>query len=142
MADESTLASAYEAISADAAAFKVDLPAEEVAVVAERCGFGDAELAAVGEVFAYLAKRHHESAIATLLRLSRLPQKAPKTFGNFDFARMQGRDAAALRGPFRRSPTCTRARTSRSWGPAASGGRTSPRHTAASAARGATRRTS
>ena len=98
MADEGTLASAYEAIGADAAALKVDLPAEEVAVVAERRGFGDAELAAVGEVLAYPAKRHHESTIATPLRLSGLPQKAPKTLGNLDFARMQGRDAAALRG--------------------------------------------
>jgi len=98
MADETVTASAYEAISASAAAFKVDLPAEEVAAVAERCGFGDAEVAAVGEMFSYLARRHHEATIATLLRLSRLPQKAPKTFGNFDFGRIQGRDAAALRG--------------------------------------------
>lgn len=35
--------------------------------------------------------------IETLLRLSRLPQKAPKTFASFDFDRIRGRDAAALR---------------------------------------------
>ena len=35
--------------------------------------------------------------IQTLLRLSRIPQKAPKTFEGFDFSRIKGRDDRALR---------------------------------------------
>ena len=36
------------------------------------------------------------ASIETLLRLSRLPRREPKTFEGFDFSRIQGRDAAAL----------------------------------------------
>lgn len=88
---------AYEAMSATAAAAGITLPAEELAALAEERGLGEEGLAAVAEVLSYLADRRHEATIETLLRLSRLPQRAPKTFDNFDFGRIQGRDAQALR---------------------------------------------
>ena len=88
---------AYSRISDAAAGFKTAISAEEVAELAVRNDFGDAELEAVAKVFEHLARKQHDKTIETLLRLSRLPQRAPKTFGNFDFKRIQGRDAAALR---------------------------------------------
>lgn len=88
---------AYARISDAAAGFKTAISAEEVAELAVRNDFGDAELEAVAKVFEHLARKQHDKTIETLLRLSRLPQRAPKTFGNFDFKRIQGRDAAALR---------------------------------------------
>lgn len=87
----------YSAISADAASFKVDIVAEELAELAVGHDFGDEELTAVREVFSYLAGKHHDTVISTLLKLSRLPHKVPKTFDSFDFSRIQGRDAGALR---------------------------------------------
>lgn len=86
----------YAAISSHAMGFRVVLSSEEMAEISVRNDFGEAELKAVEKVFAYLAKKHYDKTIETLLRLSRLPQKAPKTFGNFDFARIQGQDAAVL----------------------------------------------
>ena len=97
MAGETTGASVYAEISAAAARARVDIPAEEVAALAERADFGEAELGALLETFGYLAERSRQKTVETLLRLSRLPQKAPKTFEGFDFSRIQGRDADALR---------------------------------------------
>lgn len=87
----------YASISAAASGFKVAMTPEEVAELAVRSDFGDDELRAVESVFAYLAKTQHDKTIDTLLRMSRLPQKGPKTFEGFDFKRIQGRDAAAIR---------------------------------------------
>lgn len=87
----------YDRIRDDAASFRLALERGELAEIAVRNGFGDDELEAIAQLFSYLARRHHDSVIATLLRLSRLPQKAPKTFEGFDFSRIQGRDAKALR---------------------------------------------
>lgn len=97
MAGETTGASVYAEISAAAARARVDIPAEEVAALAERADFGEAQLGALLETFGYLAERSRQKTVETLLRLSRLPQKAPKTFEGFDFSRIQGRDADALR---------------------------------------------
>lgn len=47
-------------------------------------------------IFSYLAEKRRLASIETLLRLSRLPRREPKTFEGFDFSRIQGRDAAAL----------------------------------------------
>lgn len=88
---------AYSRIAASAASIGADLDAVELARIAEDADFGESELAAVGRVFDHLAAKHRETAIRTLLKLSRLPQKAPKTFENFDFSRIKGRDCAPLR---------------------------------------------
>lgn len=52
---------------------------------------------AVGLVFDYLRQKKVETTIQTLLKMSRLPLKDPKTFENFDFSVIKGRDAARLR---------------------------------------------
>lgn len=71
----------YARVSEHAAALGVALSPEELAGLAVRGDMGEGELA----------------ALTTLLKLSRLPQRAPKTFEGFDFGRIRGRDAAALR---------------------------------------------
>lgn len=87
----------YGRIGANAASLGVALAPEELAELAVRHDMGEDELAALDAVFAYLAEKRHDQVIETLLKLSRLPQKAPKTFEGFDFGRIRGRDAAALR---------------------------------------------
>lgn len=86
----------YHAISGKAHASGLALGPEEVAELAVREDMGSEELSAVERVFGYLADRRHAQIIETLLRLSKLPQKPPKTFDNFDFKRIRGRDAQAL----------------------------------------------
>ena len=87
----------YSRVSERAADFNVGIAPEEIAELAVRCDMGTSELRALEAMFTYLADKHHDQVIETLLKLSRLPQKAPKTFGGFDFDRIRGRDAQALR---------------------------------------------
>lgn len=89
--------SVYDQVQTLAKTLGVDFPSGELAVLAERKGMGQAELAAVLEVFDYLSERKREAVVATLLKTSRLPLKNPKTFETFDFDRVKGRDADAIR---------------------------------------------
>ena len=68
----------------------------ELASLASDHDMGEAELAAIAAAFDYLAEKRRLASIETLLRLSRLPRREPKTFEGFDFSRIQGRDAGAL----------------------------------------------
>lgn len=87
----------YARVSEHAAALGVALSPEELAGLTVRGDMGEGELAALEAVFSHLADKRHDQVIGTLLKLSRLPQRAPKTFEGFDFGRIRGRDAAALR---------------------------------------------
>ena len=80
------------------AAAPLNLPLEpaELATLASDRDMGASELKALEATFAYLAEKKRLASIETLLRLSRLPRREPKTFDNFDFSRIQGRDASAL----------------------------------------------
>ncbi len=80
-----------------AAGMGIRISAEELAALASDRGMGEGEVAAVRAVFEYLAERKRQKTVDTLLRLSRLPSREPKTFGGFDFSRIQGRDAGMLR---------------------------------------------
>lgn len=51
---------------------------------------------AVSKVFEHLKASKNEVVIDTLLRMSRLPQVNPKTFQNFDFDRIRGKDVDRL----------------------------------------------
>lgn len=84
-------------MSAHAASLGVTIAPEKLAELAVRHDMGGSELAALGTVLSYLANKRHDQVIETLLRLSRRPQKAPKTFAGFDFDRIRGRDTEALR---------------------------------------------
>lgn len=52
---------------------------------------------AVRAVFSYLSRKKQQTTIHTLLKMSRLPTKAPKTFENFDFSLLKGKDVERLR---------------------------------------------
>lgn len=89
---------AYAAVCDAAAAIGLPLEPAELATLASDHDMGESELSALLATFGYLGVKRRESSIETLLRLSRLPRKEPKTFDNFDFNRIQGRDAKALAG--------------------------------------------
>jgi DNA replication protein DnaC len=88
--------SPYALASEAAARLGLQLAAAEVATLASDHDMGDAELGALAVTFDYLAEKRRRASIGTLLRLSRLPRREPKTFDGFDFSRIQGRDAGAL----------------------------------------------
>lgn len=89
-------AGAFDVVCSYARGYGVDVSSEELAELAEELSMSSREVSSVAAVFAYLAERKRAATVETLLRLSKLPQKVPKTFENFDFGRIQGRDSAAL----------------------------------------------
>ena len=88
--------SPYALASEAAARLGLRLTAAEVATLASDHDMGGAELGALAVTFDYLAEKRRLASTGTLLRLSRLPRREPKTFDGFDFSRIQGRDAGAL----------------------------------------------
>lgn len=82
-------ASPYELASDAASRLGIAVGAEELATLASDLDLGDGEMAAVAATFSYLAEKRRLASIETLLRLSRLPRREPKTFEGFDFSRIQ-----------------------------------------------------
>ena len=89
--------SAFEAVEQCSKVLKVDFSSIEFAQLAEENDFSDEATVAVSQVFDYLKQKKVETTIHTLLKLSRLPLKDPKTFENFDFSVIKGRDAERLK---------------------------------------------
>lgn len=111
-------ASPYELASDAASRLGIAVGAEELATLASDLDLGDGEMAAVAATFSYLAEKRRLASIETLLRLSRLPRREPKTFEGFDFSRSRA-GTRPRRASSRRWPTSTRTATSPSSGPAA-----------------------
>ena len=84
------------------AAFSKDLmkfgfSVEEFATLVQENNMTDAEVLAVAKVFEHLKAKKDSSTVDFLLRTSRLPLKVPKTFDNFDFSRITGKNIDKLR---------------------------------------------
>ena len=58
---------------------------------------GPDQLDAVYKVLAHLKDQKNETIIHTLLKMSRLPLKEPKTFESFDFSHVHGKQVEALK---------------------------------------------
>ena len=80
----------FEQIQESAKCLGLDLCAQEMAQLALEQQLTDESIHAVSETFAYLKQKKAESIVSTLLRLSRLPLKEPKTFEGFDFNQLHG----------------------------------------------------
>ncbi len=90
--------SAFEQIQACAEYLGIDVYTQEIALFAENNQFAEADLLAIQKTFEYLRGRKQESIVSTLLRMSRLPLKEPKTFDGFDFSLVKGKNVDSLRG--------------------------------------------
>lgn len=89
--------SAFDLIEQSCRALKVDLSSLEMAVFAEHNALTQEQLSAIVDLFRCLEEKKHQTVIDTLLRLSRLPIKVPKTFANYDFDRIHGKDSVCVR---------------------------------------------
>ncbi len=89
--------SVFEAVEKSSQILKLDFSSIEFAKLAEEQELTEAQIQAVGMVFAHLRQKKIEATIHTLLKMSRLPLKDPKTFDNFDFSVIKGRDSNRLK---------------------------------------------
>lgn len=89
--------SIFETVEKSSQILKLDFSSIEFAKLAEEENFSQEQIMAVGMVFEHLRQKKVETTIHTLLKLSRLPLKDPKTFENFDFSVIKGRDTNRLK---------------------------------------------
>lgn len=85
--------SVFDRIGQSCDVLKLDLSSTEMASFAEKNDLTQQQLDAVNSLFEFLAEKKRKTCVETLLRLSRLPVKVPKTFDNYDFTRIHGKDA-------------------------------------------------
>ena len=89
--------SLFEQIQSCAKYLNLDLNTQEIAQLSVEQGMDEAQVQAVFSVFSYLQEKKKENVVSALLRMSRLPLKTPKTFDNFDFAQIHGKQTDALK---------------------------------------------
>ena len=89
--------SVFETVEKSSQVLRLDFSSVEFAKLAEDQELTEAQIQAVATVFEHLQRKKVETTIHTLLKMSRLPLKDPKTFDNFDFSVIKGRDATKLK---------------------------------------------
>lgn len=89
--------SVYEQIQDNAKYLGLDLNAQEMAQLAITSSMSEENIQAVADIFSYLQKKKSETIVNTLLKMSRLPLKEPKTFENFNFGLLHGKQSDMLR---------------------------------------------
>ena len=89
--------SVFEQIQRVADYLRLELTAQEMASFSMTHGLSEDGIQAVAVVLEHLKNKKEHQIISTLLRMSRLPLREPKTFANFDFERLHGKQANALK---------------------------------------------
>ena len=83
--------SVYDLIDTYCKTLKVDLSSAEMATFTENHSLTKEQITAISKLFQYLGEKKRQTIIDTLLKLSRLPLKVPKTFEGYDFSRIHGK---------------------------------------------------
>ncbi len=89
--------SVYQKIQCDTSYLGLDLSEQEMAKFSTNHSLSEESLTAVADIFHYLKEKKNQSTVSALLKMSRLPMKAPKSFENFEFSRLQGEQADILK---------------------------------------------
>lgn len=90
-------APSYECMNIYSKHLKLDMSGGELAKFAAERQYSADQVNAVLEIMHYLDDKKHKNTINTLLRLSKLPTKVPKTFESYDFTRVHGKDVEMLK---------------------------------------------
>ena len=88
--------SVFETVEKSCQILKLDFSSAELAILAQEQEMTPEQLQAIGMVMDHLRQKKVDTTIHTLLKMSRLPLKDPKTFENFDFSVIKGRDIKRL----------------------------------------------
>lgn len=87
----------YELIEQYSKILRLDLTSEEFARLEADKNCSEESIQTTCELFHHLAEKKQATTVHTLLKMSRLPLKNPKTFENFDFSVIKGRDVECLK---------------------------------------------
>ena len=86
-----------EQIQADASALDIKISVQEIALYLSEKKVHPDHLDSLVQFMSYLRQSQREKTINALLLHSRIPQKEPSTFENFDFSRVTGENAVQIR---------------------------------------------
>lgn len=89
--------SLIEQIQADASALDVKITVQEIAGYLDNKKIPPEHLESMTGFMSFLRRNQREKAISALLSHSRIPQKVPSTFDNFDFSRVIGENADQIK---------------------------------------------
>lgn len=84
-------------INADIDALKISAYSSGLSAYIDAQDMTEDQLSALSKVFSYLHYQKEETIRNTLLKMSRLPLKEPKTFENFDFSNVKGKQVDTLK---------------------------------------------
>ena len=87
----------YELIEQYSKILRLDLTSEEFARLVADKNCSEESIQTTCELFHHLAEKKQATTVHTLLKMSRLPLKNSKTFENFDFSVIKGRDVERLK---------------------------------------------
>lgn len=87
----------FEQIAASAAVLGIDTYTTALPQYAHEENLSEENLSMLAQTFEHLAMLKNQSVVETLLKLSRLPLKNPKSFENFDFDRIHGKSVEHLK---------------------------------------------
>ena len=87
----------YDNIEKSIDVLHLNLSIEELAKLSEENSLTPNQMAAFDLLLEHLREKKIQTTINTLLRMSRLPLKNPKTFDNFDFSIVKGKDIDRLK---------------------------------------------
>ncbi len=86
----------FDSIESCAKTLKLDLSAASMAKIASENSFTTEQLEAISRTFRILQEDRNQTIVTSLLRMSRLPIKTPKTFENYYFERLRGKDRSSI----------------------------------------------
>ena len=89
--------SVFERISQCADELKIGVYAGRINDFINSEDMSPEQIDAIAKVFEHLCEQKNETIISTLLRMSRLPLKEPKTFEGFDFSIVRGKQVDTLK---------------------------------------------
>lgn len=87
----------FNQINDSAKILGIDLYTAALPQFAYEQNMSEESISVLSETLEHLATLKNQSVVDTLLRLSRLPQKNPKSFENFDFSRIHGKNVDHLK---------------------------------------------
>lgn len=77
---------------------KIKMSEEELSAFVLDNELSNKDIDAIMRLFSFLEKRNDEASVQMMLRLSKLPLKSPRTFANFDFTHVHGKNVSQLEG--------------------------------------------
>lgn len=87
----------YELVEQCKTTLKLDISSKELAAIIDENNVSEQGIAAIQMLLEYLNEKKKRTTVETLLKLSRLPLKSPRTFDNFDFSLINGKDVEKLK---------------------------------------------